>query len=122
MSLGLVGRKQGMTRFFTEEGVSLPVTVISIEDNTITQIKTKDKDGYSSVQVTTGLKKEKHLNKSELGHFKKAKVNPGEGLWEFSVKTEEVEKVEIGKTIPLAVFKEGQVIDVSCISKGKGFA
>ena len=81
MSLGLIGKKQGMTRVFTEEGGSLPVTVVSVDANTITQIKTVDNDGYSSIQVTTGRKKEKHLTKSELGHFKKSSVDPGEGLW-----------------------------------------
>jgi large subunit ribosomal protein L3 len=106
MSLGLIGKKQGMTRFFTEEGGSLPVTVVSIDTNTVIQIKTLDKDGYNSVQVTTGQKKEKHINKSTLGHFKKSSVLP----------------VEVGKTIPLEVFQEGQAVDVSGVSKGKGFA
>ena len=122
MSLGLIGKKQGMTRVFTEEGRSLPVTVVSVDANTITQIKTVGNDGYSSVQVTTGRKKEKHLTKSELGHFKKSSVVPGEGLWEFPIENTEIEKVEIGKDIPLALFKEGQVVDVSGVSKGKGFA
>ena len=122
MSLGLIGKKQGMTRVFTEEGGSLPVTVVSVDANTITQIKTVDNDGYSSIQVTTGRKKEKHLTKSELGHFKKSSVDPGEGLWEFPIENTEIEKVEIGKAIPLALFKKGQAVDVSGVSKGKGFA
>ena len=122
MSLGLIGKKQGMTRFFTEEGGSLPVTVVSIDTNTVIQIKTLDKDGYNSVQVTTGQKKEKHINKSTLGHFKKSSVVPGEGLWEFPIENDEMEKLEVGKTIPLEVFQEGQAVDVSGVSKGKGFA
>ena len=122
MSLGLIGKKQGMTRVFTEEGGSLPVTVVSVEENTITQIKTIDKEGYNSVQVTVGKKKEKHLTKSELGHFKKASVVPGEGLWEFPVENQLIEKMEVGKVLPLALFKEGQEVDVSGLSKGKGFA
>ena len=122
MSLGLIGKKRGMTRFFTEEGVSLPVTVVSVDPNTVIQIKTLDKDGYSSVQVTTGQKKEKLVNKSELGHFKKSSVLPGEGLWEFPIENNEMEKLEVGKAIPIGLFQEGQAVDVSGVSKGKGFA
>ena len=90
MTLGLVGKKRGMTRVFTETGNSYPVTVVSIEPNIITQVKTNETDGYSSVQVTTGSKKEKHLKRSEAGKFKKVSVEPGEGLWEFSVSKEEI--------------------------------
>ena len=123
MSLGLIGKKQGMTRFFTEEGGSLPVTVISVDINTVIQIKTLDKDGYNSVQVTTGQKKEKHINKSALGHFKKSSVLPGEGLWEFPIEENNViEELEVGQSIPLGLFQEGQAVDVSGVSKGKGFA
>ena len=122
MSLGLIGKKQGMTRFFTEEGGSLPVTVVSVDTNTVIQIKTLDNDGYNSVQVTTGQKKEKRINKSALGHFKKSSVIPGEGLWEFRIENTEVDKLEVGQSIPLGLFQEGQAVDVSGISKGKGFA
>ena len=122
MTLGLVGKKQGMTRVFTEEGRSLPVTVVSIDTNRITQIKTIDNDGYSSVQVTTGRKKEKHLSKSEIGHYKKSSVIPGEGLWEFLIENSEIEKLKVGKDIPIGLFQEGQAVDVSGVSKGKGFA
>ena len=80
MTIGIVGEKQGMTRVFSEEGVSSPVTVVSAEPNTITQIKSLENDGYSSVQVTLGLKKEKHLTKSEIGHFKKAGIAAGKGF------------------------------------------
>ncbi len=122
MSLGLIGKKQGMTRFFTEEGGSLPVTVVSFDTNKVIQIKTLEKDGYNSVQVTTGQKKEKHVNKSTLGHFKKSSVLPGEGLWEFRIESDEIKKLEVGKAIPIDLFQEGQVVDVSGVSKGKGFA
>ena len=88
MSLGLIGKKQGMTRFFTEEGVSLPVTVVSFDTNTVIQIKTLEKDGYNSAQVTTGQKKEKHISRPALGHFKKSYVLHGEGLWEFRIEND----------------------------------
>ena len=90
MAIGLVGKKQGMTRVFTPEGDAIAVTVISVQPNTITQIKLKDDEGYSSVQVTTGTKKEKHLRMSEIGHFKKNSINPGEGLWEFRISDEQI--------------------------------
>ena len=122
MSLGLIGKKQGMTRFFTEEGGSLPVTVVSFDTNTVIQIKTLEKDGYNSAQVTTGQKKEKHINRPALGHFKKSSVPPGESLWEFRIENDEIEKLEVGKAIPLELFQEGQAVDVSGVSKGKGFA
>tara|TARA_Y100000590_G_scaffold409370_1_gene501473 strand:+ start:90 stop:734 length:645 start_codon:yes stop_codon:yes gene_type:complete len=125
MTIGIVGEKQGMTRVFSEEGVSSPVTVVSAEPNTIIQIKSLEKDGYSSVQVTLGSKKEKHLTKSELGHFKKAGIEPGTGLWEFKVNNEqleETEELEVGKTLSTEQFEEGQLLDVTGVSKGKGFA
>ena len=122
MTIGLVGKKQGMTRLFTEEGKSYPVTVVSIKPNTVTQVKTLKKDGYSSIQVTTGNKKDKHLTKPQLGHFKKASVEPGEGLWEFTTSEEEITEMKVGKSISIELFEEGQMVDVSGISKGKGFA
>ena len=122
MTLGIVGKKQGMTRFFTEEGKSFAVTVVSVKPNTITQLKTLDKDGYSSIQVTTGRKKDKHLTRPQLGHFKKASVEPGEGLWEFTSTPEEMKDLEIGKSLSIDLFEEGQIVDVSGTSKGKGFA
>ena len=122
MSLGLIGKKQGMTRVFTQEGKSFPVTVVSIDPNVVTQVKTTEKDGYSSIQVTTGEKKEKHLNKAKLGHFRKSSVNPGEGLWEFKIDEVDIKKIEVGQSFSQELFKEGQVIDVSGVSKGKGFA
>ena len=122
MSIGLVGKKQGMTRMFTSEGHAFAVSVVSVSPNTITQIKSMEVDGYSSVQVTTGEKKEKHLNKPISGHFKKKGINPGVGLWEFKVNPEELEELEVGSQLFLEQFEEGQTIDVQGKSKGKGFA
>ena len=122
MAIGLVGKKQGMTRVFTEEGSSLPVTVVTGQPNTVTQVKTLEKDGYSSIQVTTGNKKEKHISNPLLGHFKKASVVPGDGLWEFTTSEEEMAEITVGKSFSLDLFEEGQMVDVSGTSKGKGFA
>ena len=121
MTIGLIGKKQGMTRVFTPEGDAISVTVVSIEPNTITQIKSEETDGYSSVQVTTGSKKEKHLTKPQLGHFKKNSIKPGEGLWEFRVTSDEITELEVGSNLFLEQFEEGQLVDVSGTSKGKGF-
>lgn len=121
MTIGLIGKKQGMTRVFTPEGDAIAVTVISVQPNTITQIKTDETDGYSSVQVTTGDKKEKHLTKPQLGHFKKNSIKPGYGLWEFRVTSEEIAELEVGSNLFLEQFEEGQSVDVSGTSKGKGF-
>lgn len=122
MSLGLIGTKQGMTRLFTPEGDSYAVSVVSVDPNTVTQIKTDSVDGYNSVQVTTGLKKEKHVSKPLSGHYKKGSINPGDGLWEFKVNSEEIENLEIGSQLNIDIFEEGQKIDVQGKSKGKGFA
>tara|TARA_Y100001970_G_scaffold250734_1_gene322808 strand:- start:25255 stop:25890 length:636 start_codon:yes stop_codon:yes gene_type:complete len=122
MSVGIVGKKQGMTRFFSEDGQSFAVSVVSVSPNIITQIKSKDIDGYSSIQVTTGEKKLSRVNKAELGHFKKGSVNPGEGLWEFKVDDTQLEDFKVGSPLSLEQFEEGQKIDVSGNSKGKGFA
>ena len=122
MSLGLIGKKQGMTRLFTPEGDSYAVSVVSVNPNTVTQIKSEEIDGYNSVQVTTGEKKEKHVSKPLSGHFKKGAINPGDGLWEFKVNSEELENIEIGSQLNIDIFEEGQKIDVQGKSKGKGFA
>ncbi len=122
MTIGLVGKKQGMTRLFTPEGDAFAVSVVSVSPNTITQIKSQEVEGYSSIQVTTGEKKEKHLNKPLNGHFKKKGINPGEGLWEFKVNAEELAELEVGSQLFLEQFEEGQTIDVQGKSKGKGFA
>ena len=128
MSLGLVGRKCGMTRIFTEDGVSLPVTVIEVMPNRVVQIKTVEKDGYASVQVTSGERKTSRLTKPLAGHFAKAGVLPGRGLWEFRAPTEGSDvafynSLQLGSEVSLSRFSEGQFVDVtSFCSKGKGFA
>ena len=122
MSIGLIGKKQGMTRVFTPEGDSFAVSVVSVLPNTITQIKSDESEGYSSIQVTTGEKKEKHLSKAQQGHFKKSSVNAGEGLWEFRVNSDDLNELQVGSEINLDIFEEGQKIDVQGKSKGKGFA
>ena len=122
MSIGLIGKKQGMTRVFTPEGDSFAVSVVSVLPNTITQIKSVESEGYSSIQVTTGDKKEKHLSKAQQGHFKKSSVNAGEGLWEFRVNSDDLNELKVGSEINLDIFEEGQKIDVQGKSKGKGFA
>ena len=122
INIGIVGTKQGMTRLFTEAGTSIPVTVVSVFPNIITQVKTDSIDGYNSVQVTFGSKKEKHLTKSELGHFNKFKTPPGEGLWELQIESEDLENLTPGSEIGLDQFEIGQKIDITGTSKGKGFA
>ncbi len=128
MTLGLVGRKCGMTRIFTEEGVSIPVSVIEIEANRVTQIKSAEgKDEYSAIQVTTGTRKAKHLNKPKAAHFAKAGVDAGRGLWEFRVDDNCVngnsdKAFKIGSEINVDLFQLGQFVDVTGVSKGKGFA
>jgi len=119
----LVGRKCGMTRVFTEAGEAIPVTVIQVDPNRITQIKTMETDGYCAIQVTTGLKKPSRVTKPEAGHFAKANVEPGVGLWEFPVDSEEaLAQFSLGKELLVDVFQEGQWVDVIATSKGKGFA
>ncbi len=120
MSVGLVGRKCGMTRVFTEEGRSVPVTVVEVTPNRITKIKTNDRDGYSGIQVTVGSKKATRLSKPEAGQFQKAGVEVGRGFWEFKTDSSE-ELFEVGKALTLDRFHEGQLVDVSGTSKGKGF-
>jgi large subunit ribosomal protein L3 len=120
MTIGIVGKKIGMTRIFTDEGKSLPVTVIEAQPNRVTQIKTIDRDGYSAVQVTKGKTKNTRVNKPSAGLYSKVSVEAGEGLWEFRLKEHQTD--EIGKAITVAEFSEGQKVDVRGISKGKGFA
>jgi len=117
MAIGLVGTKAGMTRVFTEEGVSVPVTVIEIAQNRVVQVKTQDTDGYQAVQVTYGEKKASRVSKPEAGHFAKAGVQPGTGIIEF--RTEE--ELAAGDELTVERFENGQKIDVTGTSKGKGF-
>lgn len=120
MSLGLVGRKCGMTRVFTEEGVSIPVSVVHVLPNRVTRVINQESDGYSAIQVTTGDVKNARVNKSSAGQFTKAGVEAGRGLWEFRL--EQDSDLEVGSDLPLDLFEEGQKIDVCGKSIGKGFA
>jgi large subunit ribosomal protein L3 len=119
MSLGLVGRKVGMTRVFSEDGVSTPVTVIEVEPNRISQIKTVETDGYTAVQVVTGSRRANRVTKALAGHYRKAGVEAGRGAWEFRV--DSVDELELGAEIKVDLFEQGQIVDVAGISKGKGF-
>ena len=120
-SLGIVGRKAGMSRFFTEDGKSVPVTLIEATPNRITQIKTTDSDGYSAVQVTVGVRRAALVNKPAAGHLAKAKVDAGRGLWEFRVADDKIGDFEVGGEIRADIFEAGQVVDVQGVTKGKGF-
>ncbi|HET6396360.1 MAG TPA: 50S ribosomal protein L3 [Pseudoxanthomonas sp.] len=120
-SLGLVGRKAGMSRVFTEDGRSVPVTLIEATPNRITQIKTVEADGYSAVQVTTGSRRASLVNKPLAGHYAKAKVEAGRGLWEFRVADEKIGDFAIGGEIKADIFEVGQKVDVQGVTKGKGF-
>lgn len=119
MSLGLVGRKCGMTRIFTEDGDSVPVTVIEVDANRVTQVKSPETDGYAAVQVTVGSRRPSRLTKAEAGHFAKATSEAGRGLWEF--RNEAGEALEVGSVLTVERFEAGQKVDVTGQSKGKGF-
>jgi len=121
MTIGIVGRKAGMTRIFTEDGGSIPVSVIEVTANRITQIKTEENDGYQAIQVTTGAKKASRVNKPQAGHYAKAGVEAGRGLWEFRVNGDEVAELEVGGELSLEMFEAGQKIDVTGRTIGKGF-
>ena len=120
-SLGIVGRKAGMSRIFTEDGRSVPVTLIEATPNRITQIKTPETDGYSAVQVAVGVKRAALINKPETGHLAKAKVEAGRGLWELRVADDKIGDFSIGGEIKADIFEVGQIVDVEGITKGKGF-
>lgn len=122
MSLGLVGRKVGMTRVFTEDGATVPVTVIDVSNNRVTQIKSGESDGYDAVQVAFGVRRASRVSKSLAGHFAKASVEAGHCLTEFRVSPEEAGKATVGGTLGLDIFAVGQKVDVTGISQGKGFA
>ena len=122
MPIGVVGKKCGMTRIFTEEGASVPVTVIEVEPNRITQLKTVDSDGYRALQVTTGTRRAARINKPAAGHYAKASVGAGRGLWEFRLDEGEAEGLEIGGEIRADIFQNGQKVDVTGTAIGKGFA
>ncbi len=120
MTIGIVGRKSGMTRVFNDKGASIPVTVIEVEPNRVTQIKTDEIDGYSAVQVTVGTRRSSRISKSEAGHFAKAGVEAGRGIWELRLDTST--EVKVGENIAVDQFSVGQKVDVTGISKGKGYA
>lgn len=122
MSLGLVGRKVGMTRVFTEDGDTIPVTVVDVSNNRITQIKSPDTDGYAAVQVAYGKRRANRVNKAAAGHFAKAAVEAGHILKEFRVAPEQLSEMKIGGTVGVDIFAVGQKVDVSGVSQGKGFA
>jgi len=121
MAIGLIGRKVGMTRIFTEDGVAIPVTVIEATPNRVTQLRTEEVDGYTALQVTAGTKKANRVNKAEAGHFAQANVEAGRGLWEFRAAGEEVAGIEVGSTITVEIFNDVTKVDVTGTSKGKGF-
>ncbi len=122
MPIGLVGRKCGMTRIFTDLGESIPVTVVEALPNKVTLVRTDERDGYRAVQVTTGQARPGKLSKSELGHFAKHNADPGEGLWEFRLADGEGEDIEPGSELTVEHFEAGQIVDVIGTSKGKGYA
>jgi len=122
MTIGLVGRKCGMSRVFTDDGRSIPVTLIEATPNRVTQVKTVENDGYNAVQVSAGAKRAALINKPLAGHYAKAKVEGGRGLWEFRLEAGEVGKFEVGGELKAEeIFTVGQMVDVAGISKGKGF-
>ena len=122
MSLGLVGRKIGMTRFFTEDGVAVPVTVVDVSNNRVTQIKTPQTDGYSALQVTFGVRRASRVTKQQAGHFAKAGVEAGSVVREFNITDGELANYTLGKHIGVDIFQVGQKVDVSGVTQGKGFS
>lgn len=124
IAIGVVGKKCGMTRVFTEDGASIPVTVIEAEPNRITQVKTQDADGYVAIQVTTGERRQNRVTKPEGGHYAKANTAAGRGLWEFRLDQADTteDTLAVGGELGVGQFEAGQKVDVRGISKGKGFA
>ncbi|ACR10765.1 50S ribosomal protein L3 [Teredinibacter turnerae] len=120
MTIGIVGRKSGMTRIFTDDGLSVPVTVIEVDPNRITQVKSVETDGYAAVQVTVGSRRASRVTKAEAGHFAKAQTEAGRGVWEL--RNEAGEAFEVGGQLTVEAFEAGQKVDVTGTSKGKGFA
>ncbi len=121
MKIGIVGRKCGMSRIFTDEGASVPVTVIEVEPNRVVQMKSEETDGYTSVQVTTGTRRVSRVTKAQAGHYAKAGSEAGRGLWEFRLDAGQ-ESPEEGAALTVDQFEAGENVDVSGVSKGKGFA
>lgn len=121
-NISLIGKKCGMTRIFTEEGMAIPVSVIEVLPNRIVQIKSLEKDGYTAIQVTVGQRKSSRINKPETGHFSHAGVEPGKKLCEFSLTQEEIGSLTVGSELKLDCLEIGQYVDLIGTTKGKGFA
>ena len=119
MAIGLIGRKAGMTRVFTEDGASVPVTVVEATPNRITQVKTVESDGYRAVQVTIGTRKPSRVNKALAGHYKKSGIEPGEGLWEFRLADAEKQEFATGNELKVDQFEAGQMVDVTGTTIGR---
>ena len=122
MSLGLVGRKIGMTRVFTEDGLSLPVTVLEVSNNRVTQVKSVDTDGYNAVQLAHGVRRPGRVSKAAAGHYAKAGVEAGSALKEFTVSPDQLAGLQAGANVSVEIFQVGQLVDVTGVSKGKGYA
>ena len=122
MAIGLIGRKAGMTRLFTENGASIPVTLIEVQPNRVTQVKTEEIDGYRALQVTVGTRPTGRVTKPMAGHFAKAGVAPGRNLWEFRLVESEGLEIEVGAELRVSLFQAGQKVDVTGTTIGKGFA
>lgn len=122
MTIGVIGRKRGMTRIFSQEGASIPVTVIEVEPNRVTQLKSTDNDGYRALQVTTGKRRATRVTKAQAGHYAKAGVEAGRGLWEFRLQDGEGDDLALGAEIKVDIFEAGQIVDVTGVTIGKGYA
>ncbi|MDP1593019.1 MAG: 50S ribosomal protein L3 [Gallionella sp.] len=122
MSLGLVGRKIGMTRVFTEDGSSLPVTVLEVSNNRVTQVKSVATDGYTAVQLAYGVRRASRVTSAAAGHYAKAGVEAGSKLKEFTVSPEQLGDLQLGSMVSVEMFQVGQLVDVTGTSKGKGYA
>jgi large subunit ribosomal protein L3 len=122
MAIGLIGRKAGMTRIFAADGEAVPVTVIEVAPNKVTQVKTRENDGYRALQVTRGKRRATRVSKAQAGHFAKAGVEAGDGLWEFRLAEGEGSDMAVGAELKVELFKDVKTVDVTGMSKGKGFA
>jgi large subunit ribosomal protein L3 len=122
MALGLLGQKRGMTRLFTEEGESIPITVVEVLPNRVTRVKTEITDGYKAIQITTGTKHRNRISKSAAGEFAKNNMEAGRGLWEFRLGENDVQEFTVGSELKADLFVAGQAIDVTGTTIGKGYA
>ena len=122
MNIGLVGRKIGMTRIFTDDGVSVPVTVLDVSNNRVSQVKTAETDGYTAVQVAFGSRRNSRVNKAQAGHFAKAGVEAAQVMREFAVAADVAAQYQAGAAVGVEIFQAGQMVDISGVTQGKGFA